>query len=306
MGIKEDLSRWVDAGLIDVETASAIEKHETQRSGSNRIGRGVEAVAYLGAVLILLALVVFAVQFWDRLEQWGRFGLGLIVALVLFVVGWVLGRADEPAVRRAQMLAWFLTVLATGLAAQVGFEELLEFDDPHVFLWVAVVSLVVAVVLWGQRQSALQLVAMGLAAGTTVVALVSLLDGAPDWSFGLSLAGLGVVWLFLTWGGVLQPVRTGYVLAAIGALAIAFPDASELPWPLIGLGVGLGLMALSVRLDQAVLLGMGVAGLFLYIPILVFEVFGESLGVPLALLITGLVLLGVVMVSVRLRTPSRP
>lgn len=306
MGITEDLSRWVEAGLIDVETASAIEEHETQRSASNRIGRGVEAVAYLGAVLILLALVVFAVQFWDRLEQWGRFGLGSIVALVLFVVGWVLGRADEPAVRRAQMLAWFLTVPATGLAAQVGFEELLEFDDRHVFVWTAVVALVVAMSLWWRRHSALQLVATGLAAGTTVVALVSLLDGAPDWSFGLALAGLGVVWLFLTWSGVLQPVRTGYVLAAIGALAIAFPDPSELPWPLIGLGVGLGLMALSVRLDQSVLLGMGVAGLFLYIPIIVFEVFGESLGVPVALLITGLVLLGVVMVSVRLRTSPRP
>jgi hypothetical protein len=61
-------------------------------------------------------------------------------------------------------------------------------------------------------------------------------------------------------------------------------------------------MALSVILNQTVLLGMGVAGLFVYIPATIFEVFGETLGVPVALLITGLILLGVVVVTVRLRT----
>lgn len=305
MGTAEDLKRWLDAGLIDAEVATAIEVYESERSAGSRIGRGMEAVAYLGAVLILIAVAVLVAEFWDRLEPWGRFGLGAIVALVLFTLGLLFGRADERAIERAQMFAWFLAVPAVALTAQVAVGELMGADDRDTFLWVSLVSLAVAVVLWWRRNSVLQLVAMGLASGTSVVALVSLSEGAPDWSYGMSLAGLGVVWLLLTWGGILRPVRTGYVLAAIGVLAIAFPDASDLPWPLVGLGASLGLMALSVRLDQAVLLGLGVSGLFVYIPITVFEVFGESLGVPVALLITGLVLLGVVIAGVRLRTDAR-
>jgi hypothetical protein len=74
-----------------------------------------------------------------------------------------------------------------------------------------------------------------------------------------------------------------------------------MPWPVIGLLAGLGLMAISVRLDQNVLLGLGVAGLFVYIPMIIFEWFGESLGVPVALLIAGVILIGVVVATVRLR-----
>lgn len=302
MGTTEDLRRWVGAGLIDPDVAAAIETYESERSGNRRIGRGMEAIAYLGAVLILIALGVLAAEFWDRLVSWGRFVLGSIVALVLFIVGLVFGRADEPTIERAQTFAWFLTVPAVALTAYVAVSELEGVDDAATFVWVWLISLAAAAGLWWLRHSVLQTVAMGLASGLSVVAVVSLAEGVPDWAYGLSLAGLGVVWLLLTWGGWLRPVRTSYVLAAAGILSIGFPDTSELPWPLLGLGAGLALMALSVPLGQTVLLGMGVAGLFVYIPATILEVFGENLGVPVALLITGLILLGVVVVTVRMRT----
>lgn len=91
------------------------------------------------------------------------------------------------------------------------------------------------------------------------------------------------------------------MLGAIGLLLIAFPEGDQMPWPVLGLVAGLLLMAGSVWLRETVLLGLGVAGLFVYIPMTIFELFGESLGVPVALLITGLVLLAVVAATVRLR-----
>jgi hypothetical protein len=139
----------------------------------------------------------------------------------------------------------------------------------------------------------------------TVISLISRTETLPDWALGLSFAGLGLVWLLLTWAGAFTPARTSYAIGGIGMLMIAIPEGNRMPWPLLGLLVGLGLMAASVRLHQNVLLALGVAGLFVYIPMTIFEWFGESLGVPVALLITGLVLLGVVVAIIRLRKDTQ-
>ena len=145
-------------------------------------------------------------------------------------------------------------------------------------------------------------VATGIASAATVAAVIAKFDVSAEYRFGLGFFVLGVAWLALTWRRIVTPTRTGYAIAAILILLIAFPESSDIPWPLLGVGAGLGLVAASVRLDQAVLLGIGVAGLFVYIPMTVFELFGDSLGVPVALLITGLVLLGLVMLAARLRS----
>lgn len=305
MPLSDDLKRWVAADIIDTGTAAEIEAFEAGRSGSGRIGRGMEAIAYLGAVLVLVALGILAGEFWDRIDPWAQLSLSGAVAMVLLAAGWALGKSDEPAVNRAQTLAWLLAVAAIALTAFVAFDELAGLDET-VFLLVSLVSLVAAVLLWWRRASMLQIAAVWLTAMATIVASISLIDDPVEWSFGLAFAGLGLVWLLLTWGGALQPRRTSYALGAVSTLLIAFPEGNEMPWPLLGLAVGLALMGVSVAINEAVLLGLGVAGLFVYIPLTIFELFGESLGVPIALLITGLVLLGVVVATVRLRRETEP
>lgn len=301
MASREDLDQWVEAGLIDAETAQAIMEFESGNSRKGRVGRGMEAIAYLGAVLVLIALAVLAGQFWDRIEPWGRLTLSSVVALVLITVGIMLARSEEPAVNRAQTFAWLLAVAAVALTVQVAVGDLAAVDEQHVFLWVALSSLLASTILWVLRNSVLQMVALGVSAGATVIAILSQIRATPDWAFGLGFAGLGVAWFLLTWAGIFRPTRTSYAIAAVGILLIAFPESTNLPWPILGLLSGLALMALSVLLEENILLGLGVAGLFIYIPMTIFEVFGDSLGVPVALLITGLILLAVVVVTMRAR-----
>ncbi len=305
MGLTEDLERWIEAGLIDSRQAEAIEAFEASPGAPGRIGRGMEAVAYLGASLVLVALGILATEFWDRIEPWGQFALSAIVTAVLFGVGVILGRSQEPAVNRAQTFVWFLAVAGVGLTTFVTVTEILDFDDQDTFTYVASISLLAAIGVWLLRSSVLQMVAMGVTALLSVIAVITRFETLPEWAFGLSFAGLGVVWLLLTWGGVFKPVRTSYALGGVATLLIAFPEGNQMPWPLFGLIAGLALMALSVRLNENILLGLGVAGLFVYIPMTIFEWFGETLGVPVALLITGLVLLGVVAGTVRLRKETR-
>ena len=298
--VRSELSRWVEAGLIDSSTAVEIEEFESRRPAS-RVGRGIEAVAYLGAVLVLVALGLLTLEYWDRLEAWGRVSLSALVFATLLVLGTVLGRSQEPAIKRGQTFAWLLAIGALFLTGYVASSEWVTSDGGLAFLWASASALATALALWWMRRSVLQMTALGLTTAMTAAAALSQIDGIAEWSYGLVFAGLGASWLILTWAGVFQPTRTSYVLGGIGVLFIAFPEGSDMPWPVLGLVAGLALMLLSVWLDQTVLLGLGVAGLFVYIPMTIFEWFGDSLGVPVAMLITGLILLGLVLFSVRLR-----
>lgn len=301
-----DLDRWVEAGLIDRRTAEAIESYESRLAEGQGVGRGIEAIAYLGSALVLIAVSLLAVEFWAEITPWGRFALTAGVTLVLAIVGWLFGRSEVSAVQRAQAFAWLLATLGVALSTSVAASDIAELENQDTFVVVAAVSFIAAIVLWRLRPSILQMVAMGLGAYATVIAVVSRFETASDWVFGLSLAGIGLIWLFLTWRGVLTPTKTSYAVGGIGLLLISFPEALEMPWPLLGLLAGLALMGASVALKENVLLGLGVLGLFIYIPMTIFELFGETVGVPFALLITGLVLLGVVLATVRLRKETGP
>lgn len=308
-GTAADVRRWVTAGLLDDETALAIiafEEGKETRIERPGIGRGAEALAYLGSVLVMVALGILANEFWDRIEPLGRFALTAFVIVILYAVGLILGRSAAPAATRAQSFAWLLTVAAVALAGSIAFTDLFEIDEQDVFLLTSVLSLASALALWWTRNGALQLIAVWVTANLSLIAGLSQIAEFDDSAFGLSLAGFGLIWIGLTWRSFLTPTRLGFALGAVDTLLIAFPEMTDMPWPLLGLGVGLGLMALSVRLEENLLLGLGIVGLFVYIPMTILELFGESLGVPVALLATGVVLLGVVIYLVRRRERTDP
>ncbi|MDR9452235.1 MAG: hypothetical protein RI637_13580, partial [Acidimicrobiia bacterium] len=62
------------------------------------------------------------------------------------------------------------------------------------------------------------------------------------------------------------------------------------------------LLAFSVGLRNTMLLGFGAGGIFIFVPQIIFEYFGDTIGVPLALFLTGVVLLGAALLIARLRT----
>lgn len=301
MGLDHDLTRWIEEGIITADQAERIRSLESRRSGGTATSRGIEALAYLGATLVLVALFLLGQELWDQFEPWGHFALGLIVTGVLLAVGWLLGRSTEATVSRAQTFAWLLAVPASALAGYSLISEILGVRDRENGVWIALVAFVVALLLWGVRHSTLQLVALGGATLMTTIMFLTRFSNLPEWAPGLSFFGLGVIWLLLTWGGVFTPTRTSYALGSVAVLFISFPESNDMPWPLFGLLIALGLVAISVRLSENVMLGLGIAGLFVYVPMLIFEWFGDSLGAVVALLISGLVLLGVVIGVVRYR-----
>ncbi len=301
MGLDQDLTRWVGEGIVTADQAERIRVYEAAQHGGTAVSRGIEALAYLGATLVLLALFLLGQELWDQFEEWGQFAIALIVTGVLLAVGWLLGRSTEVTVNRAQTFAWLLAVPASALSAFVLITEIAGMRERDAGLWIALIAFAVALALWWVRHSTLQVIAMAGGLLATTVTFLTRFSNLPDWAFGFSFFGLGLVWLMLTWAGVLTPKRTSFALGSIAVLFIAFPESNDMPWPLLGLLVALSLVAVSVRLSENVILGLGIAGLFVYVPMLIFEWFGDSLGAVVALLISGLVLLAAVVGIVRYR-----
>lgn len=299
--LRERLETWEREGFLSHDQADRILDFEGS-APAHRFPPWMEAVAYLGAALVLLALGLLAGEFWDRLTGVAQFTLALVVTGILVTTGFLLRDSKEPAAARAGSFAWLLSIAGAGFAAWVLGDRMLELVEERTALLAALAALAIAVPLWTMAKRTAQMIGMGLAAAFAAFTVMSQIDPMPDWGPSVALATVGVVWLLLTWGGIFVPEKVSYALASIGILGIGFFEVlGSMPWPLIGLLAALGLMALAVRLEQGIMLGFGVAGLFLYVPATVFEVWGDTVGVPIALLITGIVLLAGILVAVRLR-----
>lgn len=299
--LRERLETWEREGILSHDQADRILDFEGS-APTHRFPPWMEAVAYLGAALVLLALGLLAGEFWDRLTGVAQFTLALVVTGILVATGFLLRGSQEPAAGRAGSFAWLLAIAGAAFTAWVLGDRMLNLAEERSALLAAVVALGSSVPLWMMAKRTAQMIGMGVAAAFAAVMIMSQFDPMPEWGPSIALATAGVIWLLLTWGGIFEPEKVSYALASIGILGIGFGEVlGIMPWPLIGLLAALGLMALAVRLEQGIMLGFGVAGLFLYVPATVFEVWGDTVGVPIALLITGIVLLAGILVAVRLR-----
>jgi hypothetical protein len=299
--LSERVATWLDAGLIDADQAHAITAFEQQQAG-RELPRWVEPVAYLGATLVAMALVLFGVQVWDRLATWGQVALAATITLVLLVTGLALHRGHADAARRAGSFAWLLTVAGVAATSGLLLFQLVDLgDDPAVVL-MAIATAAAALALYLVARTSLQQLALAASTGFVVLSLGSLLPLEPEaWTVTLLLFAIGAIWLLLSWGGVLTPQRTGLVIGGLFTLLIGFgiSDSGQALWSGLGIVVSLGLVYLSTTFDTRALLALGVIGLVVWIPATVTTLFEGSVVVPVAILLTGVVTLSVVVAAVR-------
>jgi hypothetical protein len=182
--------------------------------------------------------------------------------------------------------------------------DVLDANPETTALVASVAALVIGFVLYRLSPRSLQQLFLGGAAVATPLSLLAHLDQPPQEYYGLAVWGIGIAWLLLAWGRHLQPVTTAYALGSFAALlgpqVMRFNDST---WPmLLGLATAGALLTFSVTLRNTILLGFGAAGIFVFVPQIIFEYFGDTIGVPLALFLTGVVLLGASLLVARLRT----
>lgn len=267
-----------------------------------RISLLTEAVGYVGTVLILAGVIASVGQRWRHLSEWGHVGVLAVAALFFLVVGALVRRATEPALARLASVAWFLTVAGCAASAGVGVHEIGDLSGEAVLLTVGVTGLAVAAVLWLLRRRALQVVALFAGAGLTTIGLVLIPPGDPDPAVpALALWVLGLVWSVAAWRGYLEPIWVATGLGALLALVAPSIGIHAHGWLyVVAIATSAAAMAVSVRLEHTPLLALGTLASFGYVTWMVVRYFGDSLGVPATLAVTGVLVLLLALVSARL------
>lgn len=321
--LEAQLDRWVDAGLLDRDQAAAIAAHEaaheptheaahvrpaatspspppppsaapSEQPAPTRRVAGAEAVGYVGAALVVGALSRLLAELWGTLTVGGKLALVALATVLAFGAAAALQREARPAVTRLTSVLLAVGVLGTAWFVGLVAAEVLDTGEVVVVVAASGAASVVAVGLHLWRRRGLgQVVALVSLVVLSMSALqLPALPPSPAWS-GLLLWGLGVAWLLAGRGGWIPPATLAGVLGGLTALVgsqVASVDDPRLLWLLVGVATAGALVGLALVADALHHLVVGSLGLFVFVPQVVFELFGDAIGGPAALLVVGLLL----------------
>jgi hypothetical protein len=297
--LHEQLASWRAAGLLDADQVDAILAHEAASTDQLReTGSGrpsvAEAIGYVGAVLVLAAVGLFLGQVWAELTVAGQLALAGLVTVASAGAALGLARATTESLHR------LVSVLMVGVVAGgawttsiVTLDVIGLRDDPSAVVISGVaVLLATAGYLWRPRAlPQLTLLAAVLALCASLLTLLPV-DPEPLWA-ALPIAAVGGVWALLAAGGYLRPrvlASTAGSLVAVLALVVgSFGDHRSTSLVLATL-VAAGLVGAAVASGGVHHLVVGAVGLFLAVPQLVVEWFGDAIGAPATLLLVGVLL----------------
>jgi hypothetical protein len=300
--LEQRLARWVAAGLVTREQAAAILAAEETAPAERGSSMAATALGYLGASVALVGAVVAASREWSAMATGTRVAIALSATLLLLAAGFLARRRDHPALRSLDGFLWFLSAGGAAFTAGLVAHDVLGLETRSITLSGGAAAAAWGAPLWRLRRSPIQETAVFAGLGVLVEALLAHLPGPPDELHGLPLWGLGAVWAILAWGRVLSR-RSSLALAGVallvGAQILSFGwSAAGLS---LGIATGIALLAASAALRSTVLLAFGSAAVLLFLPQIVFEYLGDTLGAPLALLVCGIAILGAAFAAARLK-----
>ena len=323
------VARWLDEGLITGEQAARMQAERAPSAGlpaaeyvpwapptmsrptAEAPGGGtslvVEALGYLGGVIILVASILVVARFWSDLATAGRLVIvGAAAALLLAAGALVPARLGDTGQRLRAVLWLTATAAIAGFVGLLG-DQALGLTEESLGLLIAGSTAVVAVVLWALHHHPLQHAAAFVSLLATVAILATFLPAEDTGAPGLAAWGLAVIWALLSWGGVLAwagppgSANLGVVLGAIGAI---FGAMTTMP---MSWGIVLALCTITAVVVAAVgfrslaLLVVGSLGALETLPAAMVQWFGGTLGAALGLLAVGVLLVGAAILTARRR-----
>lgn len=308
------LQRAADAGLVTADQAAALlalaAAPPLPARAGGRAPRGTpvaaEIVGYLGAVLVTIGAATLVGQFWDEMASWSRLALVGSLAVGLWGAGAAVDESADAVRWRLRGALWLVSSAAAALFAGLLGADVLGWAPEPVAVLVGSVAALHAGSLWRLRDRPAQ--HLSFFAG-----VVAVLAGASAWvdgpgTVGLVLWAFGAVWLALGWRRVVAPAAIALV-AAPGLMLVAAGVTGgswESVAPLLGLATAAALLAGGAALDEFLVTGVGVAGVFVFLPMSAAEYFGERIGVPVVLLAAGVLLIAVTVFLLRRGAGPRP
>lgn len=302
------VQHWVEAGIITADQAREILARETPQStvavpqvGQPRQANTVEILGYIGAALVLIAGVILVSDAWGEMTRVTRIAVSGVAGLVLAGAGLVAIRTGISVLIRIGRVSLMLAPVPIAVAVGWFVGGFASSDLATFFSFVAAFGF--STWWYLLAPSAPQHVALFVSAfGTVVSAIIVLLpDGNWGWVVGLAVLTLGGVWVYLSGSGRLieEPLGEvfGIVSWLIGELIVlgSVESHSERTGELlltVYVAVAVVMTTLGVKSARTSLLVGGMLGLLFFLPLLLHLLFGETIGIPLAFLVGGSILIG--------------
>lgn len=288
------LERWLAAGVITVDQAERM----VATGGTARAARrgrtplAAEALAYVGAAVVLAGAGLLATYFWSDLGDGARLTVVASAGVLLFVAGAAVP-AHSAAGRRLRSVLWLASTAAWAGTGMVLFDGVLasqDLADDTVAVLVAAATTAYATGLWVALRYGLQQAAMMVAAASLAAALAARLDlpGEP----GLGVWVVGVLWSGLGLTGVLVPAETPIALGAATAVFGAMTTAGSDGGMALVLTTVAAVLAVALLRHDLVLLGVAAVAALVNVPAAIARWFAGSAPAAIALLLAGGVLVG--------------
>lgn len=320
-GLHDLLGRWVADGLIDTGQAARIEAAEAARLSPASSGQAaavrpapgpgerralaVEALGYLGGALALVAGFIAVGQLWPDITTNAELAFAAGGATVLLLAGAAIRTGDDPPLGRLRSVLWLMSTASLAAFMGVLAAQVWDFGGISAALVMAAASTVYATALWWHTRVPLQhLVLFASAAVLVGTGIAWVGPGLEAWGPGFGVWGLSVLWAIAVYRGYLVPRDIGYLAVAIGLLVGAQMTMAIAAGQVLALVTVAGLLAAGVALRRVALLGLGAVGVIITVPQTAARYLPESVGAPLAVLIVGLVLLGMALWLAKARKRS--
>ena len=296
------LEDWVDAGLITNEQSRAIRQHEAEpherraalalapspETGPSLV---IEALGYLGGVVMLVGAGILVGMYWADLSVVLRLTLIGATALALVGAGFAVPDRLGDAAGRLRSVLWAVGVAATAGFLGVFSTEVLDRYDEHALVIIGPCTAVVAGILWWLRSTWLQQLALFVPLMLAAVGTgMELTSTSSSWG-GAAMWAVAVVWAVLSWAGQLEPRVTGVAFGVLGAVLGAMTMDADVG---IALGLATAVATVVVALWERSLPWLGVAAIALLwtMPRAADAWFPGPLSAALTLIVTGGALVG--------------
>jgi hypothetical protein len=296
------LEEWVDAGLVTNEQSRAIRLHEAephQRRATLELAPSpetgpslvVEALGYLGGIVMLVGAGILVGMYWADLSVLIRLILIGATALALIGAGFAVPDRLGDAAGRLRSVLWALGVAGTAGFLGVFSTEVLDRYDEHALVIIGPGTAAVAGILWWLRATSLQQLALFVP--LTVAAMgtgMELTSTRSSWG-GATMWAVALVWAVVSWAGWLEPRVTGVAFGVLGAVLGAMTMDADVG---IALGLATASAAVVVALWERSLPWLGVAAVALLwtMPRAADAWFPGRLSAALTLIVTGGALVG--------------
>lgn len=309
MDAHDHIRRWREAGVIDDVAADRLVAFEREHGAvappestpGDRPG-ALEAMLYLGLAAAAAGIIVLVAMQWGELRPWSRLASAGLPCLLAIAAGAAMLRSDEPGIRRAGTIAWLVATALTAVTLGIGAEEYGPgFEDPSASTLLAVAggTVAVAALLWVFSPSHPQVLAMGGSLFFLAIAVGNWPDQFSTSLWGFTVMLFGAAGVALAESGWLTPRPSSRLI--FGGLAVLGPfifgvDSDNAAIQLVVIAAGAVLAALSVVRGAFTYMVIGVAAIFAGLVTFVFRHFAADLGAPVALILSGGILIAGVLV----------